>query len=207
MDVSSLIESTLRSAEAIQELPLGQWDIARGIWTGRFSQGDLFPFIPEGLEPIDLVWIAENPAEWSEPDRAELYTSEKFNWKVYLDHFGSHQDIAHWRSVRKALGVIGHGRRLKVLFSNAYLFEWAGGKKSREQEVGQTFAKHQGPFFNALQAAGALSKGTRVCLAGKYAHAAWAQAASDFPRLSDLEVIPLGHPSRGHLAKSLRALG
>jgi len=207
MIIKNLIEGTLRNAKALTPLPRDQWGIARGIWAGQFSQGELFPILPENLDQVDLVWIAENPGEWSSSSRPELYTTEVFHWETYMSHYRANLDIAHWRSVRKALGKIGGGRRMKILFSNAYLFEWPSMKKARENDVATFFSTYQGPLFSALRETGAIGIGTRVCLSGCYAQAAWNQLLNDQPRLTEIEAISLGHPSRGHLDQSLRKLG
>ena len=204
MNLQTLIEQTLRQARPIQDMPRRQWGLARGIWTGRLSQEELFPYLPDDGVPIDLVWIAENPGEWDRAERPELYTAEQFNWKAYLDHFGANQEIPHWRAVRKALGQICGSRRTRILFSNAYLFEWAGGKKAHGPDVSRSFAATQGPLFTALLESGGLAKEACACLSGHYAQAAWTHAQSMFPALSELKAVPVGHPSRGHLAQSMR---
>lgn len=207
MTPQALIESTLRRSRPLLPLPQNQWSLARGIWAGRLSQGELFPFVPDSQDQFDLIWLEESPGVWSQAERPVLYTEVTFNWEAYHRHFSDNFHIPHWRAVKQGLNRLVHGRRVKVLFSNTCLHEWPGGKALPKRKVGAGFATHQGPLFQGFQTQGLIHTSTKVCLVGGYAQSAWPCLVQEQTELSGLEVLELGHPAYGHLSRSLQRLG
>ncbi len=200
------IEETILCAQPIKPLPSKQWNQARGLWVAESSQGELFPYVPEAPEEFDIVWISENPGEWRESNRPNLYSTHRFDWKEWNKHYSLNFNIPYWKSIRKALTLISKNRRIKVLFSNAYLFEWPSEKKFNQAEVSDWFVENQAKIYISLIESGAISARSQICLCGQYAQTAWYHFCNNYTRASAYKSLPLGHPSHGHLAKSLKLL-